>query len=150
MATDAGIHWTETRGQHWEPVGSHPLIPVYDLAVDTIADRLVAGTFARSLWTFPLDSLLPAAVMDTVQNAVSTLVSFENQAFPNPFHDALELRSDAGTKRIVVYDASGQILFDLKPEQRMHVSTSAWSNGTYIIQWTHANGQTNTEVILKQ
>ncbi|MDA0303260.1 MAG: T9SS type A sorting domain-containing protein [Bacteroidetes bacterium] len=150
VATDAGIHWTETRGQHWEPVGSHPLIPVYDLAVDTIADRLVAGTFARSLWTFPLDSLLPAAVMDTVQNAVSTLVRFENQAFPNPFHDALELRSDAGTKRIVVYDASGQILFDLKPEQRMHVSTSAWSNGTYIIQWTHANGQTNTEVILKQ
>jgi len=149
VASDAGVHWTENRGQHWEPVGSLPLIPVYDLAVDTISDRLVAGTFARSLWTFPLDSLLPAAVIDTVQNAVASLVDFNDLAFPNPFKNSLELRSESPVEQVAVYDAAGKVQVALTPDQRLTIATSSWAAGTYIVKWTHANGQTNTKVVIK-
>jgi hypothetical protein len=149
VASDAGVHWTENRGLHWEPVGSLPLIPVYDLAVDTISDRLVAGTFARSLWTFPLDSLLPAAVIDTVQNAVASLVDFNDLAFPNPFKNSLELRSESPVEQVTVYDAAGKVQVALTPDQRHTIATSSWAAGTYIVKWTHANGQTNTKVVIK-
>ena len=35
-----------------------PWIPVFDLEVDNDMGRLVAGTFARSIQTFPVDSIL--------------------------------------------------------------------------------------------
>ena len=37
-----------------------PFISVFELDVDTAASQLVAATFARSIQTFPLDSLLPS------------------------------------------------------------------------------------------
>tara|TARA_B110000459_G_scaffold94607_1_gene105686 strand:+ start:196 stop:1686 length:1491 start_codon:yes stop_codon:yes gene_type:complete len=57
-ATDAGVYATVDAGAHWERLGSMPWIPVYDLVVDTVERRLVAGTFSRSIQSFPLDSIL--------------------------------------------------------------------------------------------
>ena len=57
-ATDAGVYATVDAGAHWERLGTMPWIPVYDLVVDTVERRLVAGTFSRSIQSFPLDSIL--------------------------------------------------------------------------------------------
>jgi hypothetical protein len=57
-ATDAGVYATVDAGEHWERLGTMPWIPVYDLVVDTVQRRLVAGTFSRSIQSFPLDSIL--------------------------------------------------------------------------------------------
>ena len=57
-ATDAGVYATVDAGTHWERLGAMPWIPVYDLVVDTVQRRLVAGTFSRSIQSFPLDSIL--------------------------------------------------------------------------------------------
>ncbi|PCJ81043.1 MAG: hypothetical protein COA49_07000 [Bacteroidetes bacterium] len=57
-ASDAGVYATVDAGNHWERLGAMPWIPVYDLVVDTAQGRLVAGTFSRSIQSFPIDSIL--------------------------------------------------------------------------------------------
>ena len=57
-ATDAGVYATVNSGTNWERLGNMPWIPVYDLVVDTVERRLVAGTFSRSIQSFPMDSIL--------------------------------------------------------------------------------------------
>lgn len=57
-ATDGGVYGTTNGGQHWERLGTGmPIIPVYDLEVNPAQKTLMAGTFARSIVSFPLDSL---------------------------------------------------------------------------------------------
>jgi hypothetical protein len=65
-ATDAGVYATVNAGVNWERLGNMPWIPVYDLVVDTVERRLVAGTFSRSIQSFPLDSILVGTPPDPV------------------------------------------------------------------------------------
>ncbi len=62
-ATDGGVFATLNGGKNWSRVGSNmPVVPVFDLTINPATNRLVAGTFARSIMTFPLDSVLNASV----------------------------------------------------------------------------------------
>ncbi|MEL6132969.1 MAG: PKD domain-containing protein, partial [Bacteroidota bacterium] len=57
-ATDGGVYATPNGGDNWYRIGGNmPIIPVYDLEIDTAAKQLIAGTFARSIMTYSLDSL---------------------------------------------------------------------------------------------
>lgn len=57
-ATDGGVYGTINAGQHWERLGTGiPMVPVYDLDINPEQRTLIAGTFARSVQTFSLDSL---------------------------------------------------------------------------------------------
>lgn len=59
VATDAGVYFTRNGGQRWQRLGSNmPIIPVFDLEHNPAQRQLVAATFARGIWTFPLDSIL--------------------------------------------------------------------------------------------
>jgi len=58
VATDAGVYYSLNAGLKWERLGSNmPVIPVFDLEHNPVRRELVAATFARGIWTFPLDSL---------------------------------------------------------------------------------------------
>jgi WD40 repeat protein len=57
-ATDGGVYITQNGGQLWERLGSGmPFVPVYDLDLNPDQKTLIAGTHARSIMTYPLDSL---------------------------------------------------------------------------------------------
>ncbi len=59
VATDAGVYGTLNRGQQWQRLGKNmPLVPVYELELDTINRLLVAATHGRGVMTYPLDSIL--------------------------------------------------------------------------------------------
>ena len=58
VATDGGVYGTTNGGQHWERLGvGIPIVPVYCLGLNPAQKTLVAGTYARSMLTFPIDSL---------------------------------------------------------------------------------------------
>jgi photosystem II stability/assembly factor-like uncharacterized protein len=58
VATDGGVYLTFNNGQHWERLGAGmPFVPVYDLSFNLSKKTLIAGTFARSIMSFPIDSL---------------------------------------------------------------------------------------------
>lgn len=57
-ATDAGVYFTRNSGAVWSRLGGNmPFIPVFDLEQNLVRKELMAATYARGLWTFPLDSV---------------------------------------------------------------------------------------------
>ena len=64
VATDGGVYGTVTAGSEWERLGTNmPIITVYDLVINEAKNELVAGTFARSIMTYPLDSIFASDPM---------------------------------------------------------------------------------------
>lgn len=58
-ATDAGVYFSKNAGSNWNRLGeSVPFVPVFDLEHNIARQQLIAATYARGLWTFPLDSVL--------------------------------------------------------------------------------------------
>jgi len=58
-ATDGGVYVTLDGGVAWERLGTGmPFVPVYDLDHNLSQNTLIAGTHARSVMTFPIDSLM--------------------------------------------------------------------------------------------
>ncbi len=74
VASDAGVFATVNYGTNWERLGNMPWIPVFDLEVDTQMDRLVAGTFARSIQSFPTDSIIAGTPPDLDFTCVEDIV----------------------------------------------------------------------------
>ena len=57
--TDGGVYYSRNSGQKWSPLGSNfPSVPVFDLDIHPFKNELVAATYARGIWTMPLDSIL--------------------------------------------------------------------------------------------
>lgn len=66
-ATDAGVYFTANAGQSWARLGGNmPFIPVFDLEINPVRNQIMAATFARGLWTFPLDSIFSQPSAGTV------------------------------------------------------------------------------------
>jgi hypothetical protein len=57
--TDGGVYYSRNSGQKWSPLGSNfPSVPVFDLDIHPFRNELAAATYARGIWTMPLDSIL--------------------------------------------------------------------------------------------
>ena len=66
-ATDAGVYYTLNGGVKWLRLGSNlPFIPVFDIEHNPVRNELMAGTFARGLYTFPLDSVFQQGQSSTI------------------------------------------------------------------------------------
>lgn len=102
IATDAGVYITQNGGNHWDRLGSGmPVIPVFDIAFHPLDNRLLAGTFARSMMAFPLDSLGIITHGSKTENAKTTL-----SIFPNPSSDFLYLKN-AGNAVVKIFELAG-------------------------------------------
>ncbi|MEZ4847884.1 MAG: PKD domain-containing protein [Bacteroidia bacterium] len=65
VANDGGVYATLDAGSTWQRIGNNmPIVAVYDLEIEPVNNLLVAGTYGRSLWTFPIDSVF--VPLDTV------------------------------------------------------------------------------------
>lgn len=68
VATDGGVFYSNNGGRIWTFMGSQmPLVPIYDIEIDYKANRLIAGTFARSMYSY------------SIQNIISTGANMVNQ-----------------------------------------------------------------------
>jgi photosystem II stability/assembly factor-like uncharacterized protein len=57
-ATDGGVYFTLNSGSSWTRLGANmPYVPVFEVEENPVLNQLVAATFGRGMWTFPLDSL---------------------------------------------------------------------------------------------
>jgi hypothetical protein len=151
VATDAGVFATLNRGANWEPVGTLPTIPVYDVDADTITKRLIAGTFARSLLSFPLDSLLPAPEV-VEPNAVANFEEPANLAYPNPFTSTLNLSLGEDVESLRVVDFSSRIVHEqnVANASSLVIASDAWPAGKYVVILEAATGPRSLQVIKGQ
>ena len=69
-ATDAGVYFSRNSGSHWARLGANmPYVPTFELELNPVRQELIAATFGRGIYTFPLDSLLSQAAAVTVSLA---------------------------------------------------------------------------------
>lgn len=72
-ATDAGVYFSKNSGDHWARLGGNmPYVPTFELEFNPVRRELVAATFGRGIYTFPLDSVL-------IQAGGGTTVSLAGQ-----------------------------------------------------------------------
>ncbi len=92
IANDAGVYFTKNSGLEWGRLGGNMMfVPVFDLIENPVRKELVAATFGRGLWTFPLDSIFvqQAAPLISLSGLVNTETSegvgntFVNQIITN-------------------------------------------------------------------
>ena len=155
VATDAGVFATNNWGNAWQPVGNLPVIPVYDLAADTITDRLVAGTFARSILSFPLDSIVPESLnpIDTTAQNTVQLRATSLRTFPNPCTDQLNLDIEMPWNECRVVTSDGKIIEVLKQNgqtERVTFDASDWPQGINFLHVQYTSGQEETLRVVKQ
>ncbi|MDX1912713.1 MAG: T9SS type A sorting domain-containing protein [Saprospiraceae bacterium] len=113
-ATDGGVYGTTNGGQHWERLGvGIPIVPIYDLDLNPAKHTLMAGSYARSLFSFPLDSLRLGENSSTY--APPGYASPQLKISPNPATVqavfTLENLKSGQDAELVVTDLSGKTVF---------------------------------------
>ncbi|MEM7161335.1 MAG: T9SS type A sorting domain-containing protein [Bacteroidota bacterium] len=144
IATDVGVYFSIDQGVEWLRIGNNmPLIPVFDIEIDSEMNRLVAGTFARSIMSFPLDSLFQEPI------GLSDLNEIEIHLFPNPFNEFIQLQSDINIDEIRFFDLKGRLLDQRFNIQNKTIETSNLSTGTYVVEIRSGNDVFRKKMIKK-
>jgi photosystem II stability/assembly factor-like uncharacterized protein len=114
IATDFGVYYSSNAGTNWDRVGANmPMIPVFDIEIDEEMDQLVAGTFARSIMTYPLDSL----IIEDTPVGIPAVDELTLRVFPNPVENELWLPGDLLPDRFQIFDLSGNLVREGKMQE---------------------------------
>lgn len=122
-ATDGGVYGSLNAGENWERLGNNmPYVPVYDLELNVAQNELIAGTFARSIMTYPIDSLLAMPVDTTTNNPPDTTVAVRDilydfnklHIYPSPARANINVefeKTEPGkTFELVILSAAGKLM----------------------------------------
>lgn len=131
VATDAGVYYTQNGGTHWNRLGNNmPMMAVYDIEMNPSTNRLIAGTYARGIWSIDVSTIT------TVDNIVN--VKGGNLAlYPNPATDVLHVRSITNNKvDVTIFNSDGSIVY-FKPQGdgniELTVPLSLFAQGVYVL-----------------
>ena len=102
--TDAGVFYTEDGGESWGKAGDMPNLLIFDLAIDYVNNRLVAGTFARSIQSISIDTLLTGTV-GIQQPALQSL-----KIYPSPASTAIRIAEGKADAQWEIISLNGQLV----------------------------------------
>lgn len=141
VATDGGVYGTIDYGASWNRVGGNmPSILVFDLDYNVANNEIIAGTFARSIMSISIDSLLfEEPVVSAVNTPKETLVA-EVKIYPNPASgttniDLLDIEMGRNCE-MVVLDAQGKLMLskEIDGKRTESVDVSEWPAGNYVVK----------------
>lgn len=146
-ATDVGVYVTFNTGIKWYRLGNNmPMIPVSDIIIDYSANRLIAGTYARSMQSFSLDSLINPLLVK-VRN---TYLDGQLQIYPNPARKQVSI--DIGNlenSQLTIRALNGRILKQLNLNQKINsIDVSQLPVGLYIIQIENGNSSVVRKLVI--
>jgi len=124
LGTDGGVYYSENDGQTWNIVGSNfPISVVADLDIYEVQNKLIAGTYGRSMWSYDLNWY-------TGLNEAE-LASFT--VYPNPATDKIRLNVSSEYVKIIASD--GRIVWSQNTyTENQEIDLSGIRSGIYIIQ----------------
>jgi photosystem II stability/assembly factor-like uncharacterized protein len=146
VGTDGGVYATLDSGENWERMGSNmPFIPIYDLEYNPVKNEIFAGTFARSIMSYSIDSLLFVEPQDTViinTNEVFAKAKPTLKIYPSPAVDDISIafyNSEFGKQsELVILDVSGKVVlqktFQQDGEVVEQMNVSELISGTYFVK----------------
>lgn len=123
VATDAGVYASLNSGQSWSRLGTNmPFVPCFDLDWNPVENTLIAGTFARSIMTYPLDSLLAQPPISSIKQPLASITDV--RVFPNPASS--QIMVSTGSKLTAGAELA---IFDLRGRQVQRKSLPAGQGG---------------------
>ncbi len=126
VGSDVGVFYT-TNGETWLPLGEGlPIVPVNDMKIHPTANYLAAGTHARGIYKFDLNS-----ITSTEEDNLSTDYRLY-QNYPNPFNPSTKIKyqiSRSGNVELTVYDMLGRKITELVNEIKQPGIYEAEFNG---------------------
>lgn len=146
VASDGGVYATSNYGQHWERVGSNmPLIPVYDMEWDLVNRRLIVGTHARSMQSFPMDSLIAPILLSAQTPEIS---SFD--LYPSPATTQIHLEWPDQIGSWEMFNAEGRkVRGGFLDGQLQRIAIDQLQAGVYFVR-AESQGQMLVRRFLKQ
>lgn len=136
VGTDGGVYGTINRGLHWERLGVNmPIVPVFDVDYNPVLNKIIAGTYARSIMSYSLDFV---TLNNNPQNKLPELT-----IYPNPVINDLHWNENITgflNPNAEVFDLNGKILISSKSginDGKLNVSSL--SSGVYILQLKEGN-----------
>ena len=134
VATDGGIYGTVNAGTNWNRVGNNmPIIPVFDLVYDSLQRRLVAGTYARGMYSISVDTIIPG-----LWNSINNPSNENNLSiYPNPTKDYLFIEtSSLQNAQIEIFNATGKQISKQQFSQsnKYRVNLQELKTGIYFIR----------------
>ena len=126
-ATDGGVYYTEDAGVSWIRLGDDmPIIPVYDLAIGN-NNELVAGTFARGIYTYDLAQLENLDSKDIAVNRI--------HLYPTVAENQITLEGLEIGERVDIINTQGVIVkSDMVNSLKQVVNISNLSQGQYYMR----------------
>lgn len=160
VATDGGVYGTMDAGQSWERLGNNmPYVPVYDMDWNVTYNELIAGTFARSIMSYPLDSLFvaPDSTIVDIEEPVSFEESNPLNVYPSPATNWINLefenKEPGRSYEIALLDVSGHLIHYQKGHQQGKVNErldiSLLPAGWYLLK-VKSRHQVNTQLFMVQ
>jgi photosystem II stability/assembly factor-like uncharacterized protein len=129
-ATDGGVYFTENAGANWDRVGANmPQVAVYDLDYDAYNNRIIAGTYGRSMMSVPVSELITITA-GTEKPSVTRL-----KIYPNITSNILNI--ETGINKAVtirITDANGKIIRIIETDQeKVTINVSNLRPGVYFV-----------------
>ena len=140
------MYVTTNSGVNWNRVGNMPIIPVFDLVIDYKNNRLVAGTFAQSMQSFPIDSIIDTPILVGINHEKSK----QNfVVYPNPATSFINIRTDKTITSLRLFSINGQEILLDKPLNLTQLSIPSLKRGVYILTITDESQTTTSTKFLK-
>lgn len=154
VSTDGGVYASMNSGNHWERLGNNmPVYTVLDIDYDSVNHKLLAGTYARSLMSYNIDSLLYVAPKDTTVDTtfVSEIENDFYKVFPNPSIDYVNVfvkNADANST-VSLLNSEGKILqaFSVK-NSSTKIDVSEYTSGVYYISIKRNEKQVMKKIVV--
>ncbi len=127
VATDGGVYYTEDGGISWIRLGDDmPIVPVYDLAIGN-NNELVAGTFARGIYTYDLAQLENLASEEIAISRIHLYPTITESQFTI---EGLEIG-----ERVEIINSQGIIIMsDEIRSLKQNIDVSSLSQGQYYVR----------------
>ncbi len=145
VSTDGGVYASINSGNHWERLGlGMPVIAVYDLDFDSVNHKLLAGTYARSLMSYDVDSMLYVAPKDTTADTtfVNEIANDFYKVFPNPASEVVNIiaKNNDASSTVTVYNSEGKaVAITILKNRETTLDVSKMTNGVYYLVMNNKN-----------
>lgn len=121
-ATDGGVYFTDNGGQKWARLSDDmPIIPIYDIEYDSYLHKIIVGSYARSMISISIDSLLTIVSIDEPE---ITKPGPEVFIYPNPASSIINISGifeNIGTAMIV--STQGEIVKSIDIQNQQDIVT---------------------------
>lgn len=128
-----GVYASVDAGNSWNRVGENmPFIEVYDLEINESENTLIAGTFGKSILSFPIDNVLKTIVKTETQDAKIAL-----SINPNPASTKITLSNSITNSilNIKIMNQFGQLVFSgiKEDDENLAIDIATYKSGIYFI-----------------